>query len=648
MAKSKAASSAAEGEGCLDHGRAAVRRLGRRDSEEKAARAIAKNCKYLPKTVLEHSQVNGKLMRDRVRDDLRTLEPGKRLGPKYWAGLIAEYTADASGAHALVPEQEEQVSDELLDALAKLLDDNPAQRSNRDLIVYLRTAPSFNQTEWIGMAKVMSDARVERLRNHDELMMEWMKFAARTKAKEKFPNEIAACRALFDRALAKHWHALRKSNVKLSTFLSLHVDQCSLLMDRTDLLAVVASRDDMASVRKQLARLYDSSGCGVAMFAEHMKQFAAKDFSEQIQGIVHKTCSNEAEINDEAIETYKSECKTVVQSNANTKTLQGKRSIDIEFFGCTLSMVVSSLTEEVDMRLAAAIKNIAIGRPGGLEALSYEKWIKPLTKVKTLSIPKSLIEGPEAARRLVSEIIADDRIASFAEVEQTIKAQSSSALVLDPTFRLELSFLSQAERLIGECVQRAILERLPGTSPEASPTTMEHTSVRLAELQKSDMVRRSSCSAIGQLESVQLVIDNMMRGISPEVNANASSFFVSVLDRCARFFEFDNGKTTIKGKEGIQEYSKTLEAKFAQGTVVSVPEIERLRPFWWLLSKDQVVQIESMLDRAIKSASEQGRSSGASAGSHKSESKLGSAKRKRTGGDDNAAKKASLLKLFRS
>ena len=132
----------------------------------------------------------------------------------------------------------------------------------------------------------MSDPKVARLRNHDELMLEWMQFTARTNAKEKFQAEVAACTPLFDRALTSHWVSLKKSGVKLSTFLELHLDHCSLLMDRTDLMAVIASKAQMSSVRKQVARLYDSSAVGAAMFAEHMKQFSAVDFSKKIAVIV--------------------------------------------------------------------------------------------------------------------------------------------------------------------------------------------------------------------------------------------------------------------------------------------------------------------------------------------------------------------------
>ena len=151
----------------LDSDRAAVRRLSRRDSEEKTARAVAKHCKFVPKSVLvaKHCKFVPKSV------------VAKHC--KYRADLIAMYTSDASlAASSLAPAKVEEVAGDLLEALAQMMhDDNPANRRNGKLTAYAN-GPPFNQAEWIGMVKVMSDPQIERLRNHGGLMVEWMKFAA--------------------------------------------------------------------------------------------------------------------------------------------------------------------------------------------------------------------------------------------------------------------------------------------------------------------------------------------------------------------------------------------------------------------------------------------------------------------------------------
>jgi hypothetical protein len=250
----------------------------------------------------------------------------------------------------------------------------------------------------------------------------------------------------------------------------------------------------------------------------------------------------------------------------------------------------------------------------------------------------------------VAELIADERIASFKEVARIIASKSSSVLCLDSTFRLELCFLDQAEELIGKAIQKAILNCLPDpTGPSsASSRSMEQAVMQLAMLRRSEMVKRSSPGAIGQLESVLHLVESMQRGVSPEVTNDLSGFFNLVLDRCAAFFHYSADKGVTKtGKPAIQECVKNLEKKFADGAVVPVPDIEQLRPFWWLLSKAQVVTIQSMLERAIKAATDQGQASGSSLGRASALKVGGAAKRKSASSDDQIAKKATLMKLFR-
>ena len=628
------------------------RRHERRCVDEKVARAIATQCKYVPKAVLEHKMVGGMLLRDRLQADIAALDKGQRLGAKYWAATIRDYTADCGTAADLKPEIEgEDVADELLDALAKMHDDNNSLRNNRDFTKYLQTAGPFNQTEWIGVAKIMADPKIERLRSHDECMMEWMKFAARTHAQQTFPAEIAACLPLFDKALTLHWGSLKKSAVKLSTFLELHLDTCALIMDRTDLMAVIASKSSMDKVRSQVARLYDSSSCGKVMFSEHMRAFAAEDYTSRIQQVLDGTFAAD-EITADALKQCRTDCQRIVFSVAKVKSVHTKRAVNIDFFGSTVTLQVATPEEEVLLRTAAKLKNLSIGAVGGLPLLSYEKWVGyNVDRTGPVIVPDSELVGPAAARRLVAEIIADDRIASFAEVTRTITAQSSSLLCLDRSFRLELAYLSEAASLIGKSIQSAILECLPDFPNTEEAASLQRSSSKLAALKSTEMVTRSCAAAVGQLDSVQLVLSQMMRAVSPELKRDMSPFFQTVLQRCTLFFTHVHQGSTIRGKAAVDQYVEDLRAQFKGKGIVKVVDIEVLRPFWWLLMPDQILLIQDMLQAAIKAATDEGRSSGVASSSAKDlgKPKVGEAVKRKAGSSslgDQLAKKALLMKVF--
>ena len=77
-----------------DEGSAKRRRqqLQRRDTEEKADRAVRLHFSHVPRIIIETKTINGLTVRERVTQDLRSLKATKgRLGTKYWADLVQLY-----------------------------------------------------------------------------------------------------------------------------------------------------------------------------------------------------------------------------------------------------------------------------------------------------------------------------------------------------------------------------------------------------------------------------------------------------------------------------------------------------------------------------------------------------------------------------
>ena len=166
------------------------------------------------------------------------------------------------------------------------------------------------------------------------------------------------------------------------------------------------------------------------------------------------------------------------------------------------------------------------------------------------------------------------------------------------------------------------------------------------------MVIRSNASARGQLDSLQVVISQMMKGISPELSPDMSAFFQFALQRCAVFFVCKQNGTIVRGSSAADQYIHDLKVHFNAQTIVTVIEIEVLRPFCWLLKPEQISLIQKMLGAAIKAATDEGRSSGASSSSAKDfgKAKVGEGSKRKSGttisSADALAKKAMLLKVF--
>ena len=165
------------------------------------------------------------------------------------------------------------------------------------------------------------------------------------------------------------------------------------------------------------------------------------------------------------------------------------------------------------------------------------------------------------------------------------------------------------------------------------------------------MVIRSNASAQGQLGSVQLGISQMMKWISPELSPDMSAFFQFVLQRCAQFFVCKQNETIVRGSSAVDKSIHDFEVHFNAKQIVTVIEIEVLRPFWCLLKPEQISLIQKMLGAAIKAATDEGRSSGASSFSAKDfgKAQVGEGSKRKSGttnsSADALAKKAMLWKV---
>ena len=91
----------------------------------------------------------------------------------------------------------------LLEAFVKLHEESGADQSQLHHVLEHSGSVQPDRGDRHG---VMSEPKNERLENHDEFMMDWMKFTARTNAAQKSVPMVGACRPT-DRRL-RHEHTL--------------------------------------------------------------------------------------------------------------------------------------------------------------------------------------------------------------------------------------------------------------------------------------------------------------------------------------------------------------------------------------------------------------------------------------------------------
>jgi hypothetical protein len=249
------------------------------------------------------------------------------------------------------------------------------------------------------------------------------------------------------------------------------------------------------------------------------------------------------------------------------------------------------------------------------------------------------------------------------EVKKTIHSKKGYIEGICSAARLEMYFLDAAADIITDVVHDNVLNCLPTSTLKEHPS-LDKSIVKLSELQRSQLVRRSTSVLESELVSIKTLLLNMQRGMSPTVDGTVSEFYKTVVDRCSNFFnntlwepaeKGPSERPYLSGKAAKTNYFEHLAAKTAEDHgSVTAHDIELLRPYWWLLIPDEVISTQKYLQAAIKKATDSGKISGASSAKATSVSpaKPGAQKPKRKDASSSSSygaadKKAALMRLFR-
>ena len=141
----------------------------------------------------ETHRVKGMLLRDRILNDKKQLEDGKRLGATYYSALLMEWAGGQANFADLKPKDtNEGISDSLVQALECCQLPNPAQRTTEPLEALLRHAGPMNQTEIYGMVKAVIANQMLGQPMKDVVILEVMNYLSKVQLQDSWPNLMQA------------------------------------------------------------------------------------------------------------------------------------------------------------------------------------------------------------------------------------------------------------------------------------------------------------------------------------------------------------------------------------------------------------------------------------------------------------------------
>ena len=131
------------------------RQLERRDTDEQVERDIQARFPNLCSSETDVRLLDGKCLRDTIRDDKRLAKrEGRKLGPKYWQ-LLSQKVASLTShvGHLVVKNNTEPVDAKLCEAMKAMHSTNTSLRNRTLLTEWLATSKAPNQRTVVGVFK---------------------------------------------------------------------------------------------------------------------------------------------------------------------------------------------------------------------------------------------------------------------------------------------------------------------------------------------------------------------------------------------------------------------------------------------------------------------------------------------------------------
>jgi hypothetical protein len=259
------------------------RQLNRRDSDDKVDRVVERHFSHLPPQVLENKTVNGKRIRELVKEDIKACKGAKtRLGKTYWQNVAVQYSEGTSSIDKIAP-MDGDVRDSLVTALTFLLHENPTHRKPEKFCTYIKELKEeLTESELCGLITSTLSSRQTVRDGWDPVVLAVMEYFNTFSVKAKYPSYFQACVALFDRVAARAYSELHKSNCSWGTFLETHEFVPLLLFDVADMAIVSANVKELAAAMPAMCRLHQSSYTAKLIFGPLIDDVNVKTFSANV------------------------------------------------------------------------------------------------------------------------------------------------------------------------------------------------------------------------------------------------------------------------------------------------------------------------------------------------------------------------------
>jgi hypothetical protein len=378
------------------------------------------------------------------------------------------------------------------------------------------------------------------------------------------------------------------------------------------------------------------------MFGWARDSLVAERVSDAIQETLRESLGAGGHVTPARLGKVRMAC-TRATSRVVGADLLGKRRISLWFLGQQIDVACNSSTEEIELRLAAILKEDAISK-GQLPSFLLESDLgSPGCERYTFdSIDPEVLAKFHLCRtktsRLWKQYKGGDEIELMVKLLQT---KANFVTSIDQTAVLEITWISAMVDRSGEAeLQKAVLNLLPtGSSVQEQYPSLTGILQGLEALETRPLFKLAQKAVQGSVRAIGDVLKALDQGRAPALNVRAvSSFHAACFARCEHLLWVDvvgkQAGTTrrLSGRDAFHHILSELKRK--SNEEITLEALNKLMAFKWMATQQEAEYLDDALASALKGAQGGGQSAGGGKGASAS-SKRGQA----SGSKGGAAKK---------
>lgn len=577
-------------------------KLRRRSEDGEIKKCIYDNFRGFSDEEIYCREVDNVVLFDRLKADRAKWKAGgMTMGPKYYMELRKLYANGDSISNKLVPNNESDAVDPLLQ---QALEACVADKSQLGLLMdWAESVERVNNYNLVCLFRHLILWPVMRNLEYTTCSMRILAMIHRLKLHMVHVEPWEIMKPHFDKTLCSSLKFYRDKKRPSSQWWRANRCVAGLLVPEADCTKAIMCENAWGDVADEVKAVYASSAVGKELMEAAIRQLSSSKVSDDVEDAVAVIADGEDAITLQSLSAHRSAfIKSMAENRIDAnKAFDKPIEVDLRYRGVVSPEFVTSPLDHYNMRVASLVRSLAVDQ----KLLPYmwceHELVGDRPAVKR-AIETELLTPPALFRETLNDLLSVEELSAH-NIEDTLKKEAGFLVSIDSKSRVEMAFWrSSIGDKARERVHQAILRALPC---EAKPMSLVESLLNLGTFEQSKLLSFAGVGLRSQFSTIHGFVKTLKASQAPNVKLAGDSHFMSVVRVRLGFFlsctsaDVAMGSTSpvtrLYGEKAAVNMFNDIVAKFdTDEATVSYADVAHLQCFSWLLTADQMQTLRTV------------------------------------------------------